>query len=591
MARNKKSEPPVILADGCYVPEHLVFEGDVRSLYDKVFFYSELACSECEKLDDRPRRCGGCDNFQGHYPLCAKRKLDGVVYWRLPRDAFWRLNTNFSIDLHHYPWEDWRSQTPFSPEFDRLWKFHWHMLRPEQLDTVNKYLDLCWTSGLRGAMAAAPRTGKTVMSLALIRAFGFRTLILANIVDLLRNFRADAEIFTNLLEVEEQLGRTCMAVADSPEQFHSLDIVMMTPNAFYERSWGSRLLVEGKDAFGACHIDELHRTGSKQFNRIVDNFNVFNRTGVTATYKRKDNKHSVTRETTGPIMVVAEGDSLVPRVIVHDLREVSDCTPDRQDPKGYYYNKACQADLEINRALVANVRKDVSEGRKVIITVLYLNHVTQLVKFFKALGMTVGIFIGQGSRPPALKGCERDRAKVVKLAGEGAFDVVVGIRSIIGTGVNVKPWSSLHVVVNTSNEYNMYQETKRVCTPLEGKPQPLLHFYLDASHKTASHLGNLYRTLFLPYGYLMDEETEELLKTCQKARNKSASEYRERMIYERMVSGEAPPTTGRRSLFSPDAVETPKKKKKLSVKAVTNKAESNTLETPQDSPVGNGLNW
>ena len=42
MARNKKSEPPVILADGCYVPEHLVFEGDVRSLYDKVFFYSEL---------------------------------------------------------------------------------------------------------------------------------------------------------------------------------------------------------------------------------------------------------------------------------------------------------------------------------------------------------------------------------------------------------------------------------------------------------------------------------------------------------------------------------------------------------------------
>ena len=63
------------------------------------------------------------------------------------------------------------------------------------------------------------------------------------------------------------------------------------------------------------------------------------------------------------------------------------------------------------------------------------------------------------------------------------------------------------------------------------------------------------------------------------------------MIYERMVSGEAPPTTGRRSLFSPDAVETPKKKKKLSVKAVTNKAASNTLETPQDSPVGNGMNW
>ena len=66
MARNKKSEPPVILADGCYVPEHLVFEGDVRSLYDKVFFYSELACSECEKLDDRPRRCGGCGCSSGY---------------------------------------------------------------------------------------------------------------------------------------------------------------------------------------------------------------------------------------------------------------------------------------------------------------------------------------------------------------------------------------------------------------------------------------------------------------------------------------------------------------------------------------------
>ena len=65
MARNKKSEPPVILADGCYVPEHLVFEGDVRSLYDKVFFYSELACSECEKLDDRPRRCGGQSRTAG----------------------------------------------------------------------------------------------------------------------------------------------------------------------------------------------------------------------------------------------------------------------------------------------------------------------------------------------------------------------------------------------------------------------------------------------------------------------------------------------------------------------------------------------
>ena len=577
--------PPVVLADGCYVPASLVFEADVLSLYDKVFFYSGLVCSSCPKLDDRPRRCGGCDNFQGHYPLCSKRKLDGVVYWRLPRDAFWRLNQNFGIDLRTYPWEDWRSQRPFTPEFDRLWKFHWHMLRDTQREVIEKYLDLCWDMGLRGALGAAPRTGKTVMSLALIRAFGFRTIILANIVDLLHNFRKDAEIFTNLLEVEEELGRTCMGVAENPEQFHSYEIVMMTPNAFYERSWGKRLLKEGQDAFGACHIDELHRTGAQQFNRIIDNFNVFNRSGVTATYNRKDNKHSVTRETTGPVMVEAEGDSMVPRVLVHDLRDVADCTVYRDDPKSYYYFKECQSNLEINKALVLNVKRDVKEGRKVLVTVIYINHVVQLFKFFSALKMKVGVFIGKGQNPKALHGCERDRAKVVALANEGVFDVVIGMRSIVGTGVNVKPWSSLHCVINTSNEYNMYQETKRVCTPLEGKPEPLLNFYLDASHKTAKHLGHLYETVFLPYEYTMDDDVIDLLEECKTAGNRTAGEFQMRRSYvkQSQEEGALPPT--RRSGFAAMIDDKPpieaKKKKKLSVKAVTSKDEPTTLETQQ----------
>lgn len=593
MARDK--QPPVILADGCYVPEDLVHEGDVRSLYDKVFFYSELACDGCEKLDSRPRKCGGCDNFQGHYPLCSRRKLGQVVYWRLPRDAFWRLNRNFGLDLTRYPWEDWRSQEPFSPDFARLLRFNWKMLRKQQREVIELYLDKCWDSGLRGVLGAAPRTGKTVMTLALICAFGFRTIILANIKDLLGNFRKDAETFTNLLEVEEELGRKCMGIATNPEEFNSYEIVMATPNTFYDNSWGRNLLKTCTDDFGAMHIDEVHRAGAQQYTRIIDSFNVFNRAGVTATYFRKDNKHSVTRETVGPVLVEAKGDSMVPRVLVHDLRDVADCTPSRDDPKGYYYNKACQGNLEINRALVANVLADVKAGRKVLIPVVYKDHVVQLFKFFSALKLTVGVFIGGTSPPKGLKGCVLDRDKVVAMANAGEYDVVVGIRSIVGTGVNVLPWSSLHCVINTSNEYNMYQETKRVCTAMEGKPEPLLHFYLDASHKTARHLGHLYREVFKRYKYTMDEDVQALLHECTRAIGKTATEYNYRREYEAQVRREQPAAEApvKRSAFAAMGLAplVPKKKTgKLSVKAVT-KVGKTTLETQPGSPVGNGLNW
>lgn len=97
------------------------------------------------------------------------------------------------------------------------------------------------------------------MTLALICAFGFRTIILANKA-LERHLRMDAETFTNLLEVEEELGRKCMGIATNPEEFNSYEIAMAIAEYLLRQLVGAQ---PAQDLHGRLRGD-AHRSSRNQ---------------------------------------------------------------------------------------------------------------------------------------------------------------------------------------------------------------------------------------------------------------------------------------------------------------------------------------
>lgn len=70
------------------------------------------------------------------------------------------------------------------------------------------------------------------------------------------------------------------------------------------------------------------------------------------------------------------------------------------------------------------------------------------------------------------------KKKVLDDTRSGKIRVVVGMRRML-LGVDVPPWSLLLGISPINNAPNFKQESKRVCTPLEGKPEPVIRLFVD----------------------------------------------------------------------------------------------------------------
>jgi hypothetical protein len=172
----------------------------------------------------------------------------------------------------------------------------------------------------------------------------------------------------------------------------------------------------------------------------------------------------------GPVLAEAKVETLKPRVEFIP----TGCAPKKDYTNWVYFfkwqtNQETRMDLIVEHAV-----KDIKAGHSIVIPCVHKETVFLLVKMINC----------QFPRPVAAEyvgNNAKRRDEVRNLATNGDIKVVVGIRSLVSTGINIPRWSMQYCICPTTNGPQFEQEFFRVLTPMAGKKQPVIKFFVDGA--------------------------------------------------------------------------------------------------------------
>ena len=210
--------------------------------------------------------------------------------------------------------------------------------------------------------------------------------------------------------------------------------------------------------FGTIICDEVHRVPSTMFKNIVDTSYARYKIGLSATIKRKDNRH----------------------VYIPDY-----FSPDRYTPLTDTAMKptimCIYTDISLDNSLghwVAKVTA-LTEDPKYIELITNLAHIKSNVENYKVLVV--------GDRLEFLETCQElvdnsrlvtsqteNRLEIFKDMKEGKINSIFGTTGIFKEGINIPILSCLILGGPINNDPLLEQITGRVTRPLKGKPTPLI---------------------------------------------------------------------------------------------------------------------
>jgi superfamily II DNA or RNA helicase len=488
-AVTKKALPELVIQDRLYIPLKLVDMRQMTKRYDR-YIYDNNQCRRCEFREDRHSyACDECQHFKGRFKSFTEEIKNGKKYISLPRAELYNLE---ELGIKKYKLLVKTSQgTPLNKKLKLTRKLY-------------DYQDACKSDMINGdgrkhymphgILKAPPRSGKTLTSIAIAIELGGKFLILANQEDLLKQFIIELKQSTNIEDVDKFEGKQSFGLCSKVEDFERYDICLATYQTFLSPA-GKKKLKKIRKLFRTVLIDEVHRASAKCFSQVADAFHAHNRFGVTATDKRKDGMEFVVNQIIGHVITTAKSDTLKPKVYVIETKI--------KPPYAYKtWHGAMQflvRSKERMKMVLEYVKKDLKNGHKIVIPVMYKKQAFELVEAIRKMGYTSEAFVA---------GVKRD--ELLARARAGKIDVVVGIRSIIATGVNVPRWSCIYTIAPISNPPNYYQETMRVCTPLEGKRQPIIRIFVDDMGMTKGCFRTCWFQTVVKHGFLFNDRHKEI---------------------------------------------------------------------------------
>lgn len=309
-----------LLMDRLYVPEHLVREEDLQEF---IYTFSEEEKEEYESLvDEHGRQTGFAMLSSGVREVKTFNKVrnpdNGQTYFGFARGNIKKIKRLFG----DYEWEDLRARPKMTSALafreDRKLYTYKEKGRGQQRAVKQ------WLSKRYGIIRGSPRFGKTVSAVYIATKLRLKTVIIANQIDLLRQFYKEFEEFTNLKEVQESLAPKARGPKPAPKRKkrdatgqvvgyfndydnpEELDVCLLSWQKFSSK-YGAERIEKYKDAWGLVCVDEAHRLGGIVYASVVNKLNAKHRMGLTGTVERVDTKESILKDVIGP--VTAEGKS------------------------------------------------------------------------------------------------------------------------------------------------------------------------------------------------------------------------------------------------------------------------------------------
>lgn len=216
-------------------------------------------------------------------------------------------------------------------------------------------------------------------------------------------------------------------------------------------------------------VHNCHGVAAPHFLRIMSRLNARYIFGLTATPDRKDGMYKLV-------------DMVIGRVAFRVKREVLKCrwipvrTKFRDNrSSGMWVNlvKRLEKDPQRLKLIAEYALKDAANGHVVLIP---FSQVTPI----KALVATINKMAGETIAHAFHGGLHKKvRKKLIADAQTGEIQIIVGTNKLLSVGTNIPPASAWYDTTMNSNLPNAEQRYSRILTPHEGKPKPIVRFFMD----------------------------------------------------------------------------------------------------------------
>lgn len=458
----------IIVRERMFVPAEDLDERQVKKRYVHRF-YDEAACRRCENRPERHNYlCNKCEFYQGKNVTYNEKMIDGELYFGLPMGDRDNIEQKFGIDFSDYDVEDLRTRAKR--------RFNVKMVGFKPYDYQEPAV-AALKKAKYGILKAPPRSGKTpTMLYTGVTQFKYRIAIIADQREFLDQFVDHIREYTNLPDLEQKHKQKLFGYGKTPEDFKNFEIIVCTYQTFLSDK-GKKLLRLLNKNYGTVFVDEVHSSGALEYSKVLNELWARIRVGATGTDDRKDGKIKIVKQIVGDVTALIERPQLRANMYVHPMPFVK--------TKAAYRGKAgfsnCVTFLskhkKRNAFILEWIMKDLAKGHSLVIPVYRKEHVWELVKAINdEYGKTIaGGFVGGGTT----KAAKAERAGVLEKAKSGKLRVIVGIRSLLQRGLNVPKWTMIYNIMPINNEPNWKQESSRILTPMEGKRNPAIRFFVD----------------------------------------------------------------------------------------------------------------
>ena len=236
-----------------------------------------------------------------------------------------------------------------------------------------------------------------------------------------------------------------------------------------------KLIEDGKYSF--LQVDEVHGSGADGYLKVVSQASVKHRLSLTATDRRKDNRHKLIYRVMGPVVAASGNASLIPEIRVRSSKVVpvnkkGEVVNYKQWHQAMYWlsnNKPLQ--IELIKALFHDLRNGHSH---IIVPLDRKNHIDMLVKMVNQQAKLNNMKNGEKwPKDLAIKSYDGvDRQDVLDKVDRKQPMILFGMRSMIKQGIDFQLPSKIHIFVpmSASNDREtgapmLEQLGNRVCTP------------------------------------------------------------------------------------------------------------------------------
>lgn len=513
----------LVLRDSIYIPVKDVSDEDVAKHYVK-HFYEERICRTCpEKKHRFSDACANCElgGHLGTVNLVKKQIFNGQHCYGVPIGDRLNVERKLGIDFDDYKIVDKRTKVAI----DKRIKFL-SPLRDYQV-TIQKE----WMTAKHGIIKAPPRSGKTITSLSICIALGQRFAIIADQKDFLDNFKEELEQHSNILRIQEKAGKPIYGFLKTKEDFFNYQIGFVTYQSFISDKNGKKKLKWLNENFGTIWTDEIHRGNAEQYAKFISNVTARYKGGCTATPERKDGRHIILEDLVGPVVAEATVESMKPLVTLHltGVHPKNKKTYTRGPAAWTNANKFLAVHPERNKYILQGVMHDLKQGRSLVMAVMFTEQVKDLVNMInKAVGENIAVgFVGGGGEKN-----KRMRKQIIDDARAGKVRVVVGIRKLMQLGLNVPRWDTLYLISPISNEPNWQQESRRICTPMEGKKRPVIRMFVETEMPIP--FGCFKNTLkhSLGFGYQLSKRAKTIVSGLDIKGSRQVEDHDDGGLYE-----------------------------------------------------------